>query len=68
MYSFIKEKKDELLDGRIITYVANKIGITREYLSMILLNKRTCSKMTAYCIVKACNSEAEITNYFKKIK
>lgn len=64
MYEFKVELKDELLDGRKIVYLANKIGLTRDRLMKILNGKQTTRKLTAYCIVKACNSDAEINDYF----
>lgn len=48
--------------------IAQKIGITEQTLSAILRRKQTCSKMMAYCITKINNSEAEIEDYFEKIK
>ena len=68
MYKFKIENKEKLLDGRTITYYSKKVGISREYLTSILNNKKNCSKTTAYCIVKAYNSEAEINDYFKQEK
>ena len=66
MYMFKKSKKAELLSGRTITYVANKIGITPNYLTAILNNKRGCSKLVAHCITKCFCQEAEIIDYFIK--
>jgi hypothetical protein len=64
MFEFKRELKKELLDGRTSIYVANKIGITRQQLDSILNGRTTTRKLTAYCIVKACNSDAEIEDYF----
>ena len=64
MYEFNKELKEQLLDGRKISYLAQKIGITRSRLTMILNGKTITKKLTAYCIVKSCDSEAEIEDYF----
>lgn len=64
MYEFKVELKDQLLDGRKITYVANKIGITRSYLNLILNGEKETTKLTAYCIVKACDKDSEIDDYF----
>lgn len=68
MYQFKIEKRDEYLQGRTITYLANIVGITREYMTSVLTGNRTCSKMVAYCIVKAGNYENEVENYFNVIK
>ena len=45
---------------------AEEIGIAKETLSRILNGKVGTSKMTAYCIVKCFDKEAEIEDYFKK--
>lgn len=68
MFEFKKELKKELLDGRTSIYVAKKIGITRQQLDNILNGKTTTGKTTAYCIVKSCNPDAEIEDYFVRVK
>ncbi len=68
MYFFEKEKRDEFLQGRTITYIANIVGITRQFLTSILNGKRHCSKPIAYAIVKAGNCEKEIEDYFEARK
>lgn len=45
---------------------AEKIGITATSLSRILNGRVGTTKMTAYCIVKMFDKEAEIENYFIK--
>lgn len=64
MYIFNKDKRDEILDGRKINYIAEKIGITPQFLSQILNGKRTCSKTVAYCVVKCLDNEKEVEDYF----
>jgi hypothetical protein len=64
MFEFKVELKEQLLDGRKIVYLANKIGLTRDRLMKILNGQQTTRKLTAYCIVKACNPDAEINDYF----
>ncbi len=68
MYHFKIEKKEQFLEGRKIKYVAEIVGIVREYLTDILNNRRGCSKTTAYCIVKALHEDKEINDYFDVIK
>lgn len=68
MYTFNKKEKVNILDGRKINYVADKIGVTSQFLSQVLNGKRTCSKTVAYCIVKCLCENAEIDDYFKKNK
>lgn len=68
MYLFNQVEKAKILDGRTITYVAKKIGITTEYLTSIFNGKKACSKTVAYCIVKCLCQEAEIEDYFKQVR
>lgn len=67
MYIFKKELRDELLDGRSIKYVAQKIGISRVWLYKILNSENKTSKAIAYYLVKVCNPEAEIKDYFDRM-
>lgn len=46
--------------------LAKKVGIKSCFMSLILNRRRTCSKMTAYCIVKAIDSELEIDDLFDR--
>lgn len=50
MYRFKKEKMDTLIDGRTITYIAEKLGMSREHLRKILANEKECDKKTAIVI------------------
>lgn len=68
MYQFKTELKDQLLDGRTIVSMCNKIGISRVVLNNILNGKAVTRKLTAYCIVKASDKEAEIEDYFIRIE
>lgn len=68
MYIFNKQEKTKILNGRTITYVANKIGITNAFLTSVLNGKRGCSKTVAYCIVKCLCQNAEIEDYFENKK
>lgn len=67
MYIFKKELKDELLDGRSVIYVAKKIGISRVWLYKVINAETKTSKAIAYYLVKACNPEAEIKDYFDRV-
>lgn len=46
--------------------IAKEVGITEETLSRIINQKQNTTKMTAYCITKAINNEAEINDYFNR--
>ena len=62
MYKAIKEKFKIINQKEI----ANIVGITESTMSRIVNGKQTTNKTTAYCIVKAIHSEAEINEYFTK--
>ena len=62
MYKAIKEKFKRINQKEI----ANIVGITESTMSRIVNGKQTTNKTTAYCIVKAIHSEAEIDEYFTK--
>lgn len=64
MYIFKKELKKDLLKGVTIRYLAEQIGISEVHLSKILNGVYGCKKTTAYCIVKWCNANKEIADYF----
>ena len=44
--------------------VAERVGITPSTLCRIINGKQITTKKTAYCIVKAIHSEAQIEEYF----
>ena len=64
MYKFKKDKYEEVMSKYKMKGIAEKIGITQVYLSLILNNKNDCKKTVAYCITKAIDSNAEINDYF----
>lgn len=64
MYKAITEKFNNIKQREI----AKKVGITEETMSRIINQKQNTSKTTAYCIVKMINENAEIKDYFNKIK
>ena len=64
MYKAITEKFNEIKQKEI----AEKVGITEYTISRIINQKQNTSKTTAYCIVKMINENAEIEEYFEKVK
>lgn len=64
MYIFKQELKENLLEGRPLTYISEKIGLSRNTIHKIINEQHRCKKTTAYCIVKLCNENAEIEDYF----
>lgn len=66
MYYFNEFAKDNVLQGRTITYLAeNKLFVTKEYLTQILNGTRGCSKLLALNIVHCIKEDAKIEDYFK---
>ena len=64
MYIF-KQDVDYKINQTIASEV---IGITQPCLSNILNGKVSCRKVVAYCITKYIDEDAEIEDYFDKIK
>ena len=50
------------------TKASKIIGISRVYLTDILNQRKSCTKVIAYCITKYLNQEAEIEDYFIRIE
>lgn len=48
------------------TVASKEIGITRIHLTNILNRRIGCSKVTAFCITKYLDNNAEIEDYFVK--
>lgn len=66
MYQFKQERLGEL-NNKILKDIAEKVGITRVYLSYIIHNKYNCKKAIAYCITKAIDENKEIDYFFDEI-
>ena len=67
MYYFKETDKAKILQGRTITYLAEKkLNISKEYLTSILNGKRGCSIRLANNIVQCISWEAKIEDYFYK--
>jgi plasmid maintenance system antidote protein VapI len=64
MYLF-KEDVINVFNQRAI---AREIGLAPETVNRIFNRKQKCSKMIAYCICKVINPNAEIIDYFERIK
>ena len=59
----------EGLDVKIKQVKASeKIGITQPNLSLILNRKVACRKVVAFCITKYINEDAEIEDYFERVR
>lgn len=65
MYIFKKELRDEVLQGRSIRYMSQKLlNITPVYLSNVLNGKIGCSKRLAIQIVNCVTDNENLENYF----
>lgn len=64
MYKF-KEGVDFKINQTIASGI---IGLAQPTLSNILLRKVACRKVVAYCITKYIDENAEIEDYFEKVK
>lgn len=63
-YLDLKKPLEDRIKFKNQNKTAEYIGITPTSLSRIMSGKTATTKMTAYCIVKAFNKEAEIEDYF----
>lgn len=69
MYTFKKELKEELLDGRTITFVAQRIAVSVGFLTNVLNGKSNCSKLLALAILGATKRQnVEIKTFFEERK
>ena len=64
MYRFITEKKEDLLNGHKIMYVAEQVGMSKSYLSNILNGRINCSKKLALAICQF--KDVELEEFFVK--
>lgn len=68
-YLFKKEKKEDLLQGRSITFVAkNRVGISQQYLTNILNGKLHCSYIIAKKIANSYSVNTKLEDYFEVIE
>jgi len=65
MLIFKKEKKEELLQGRTIRYLAkNKVACTEVHLINVLNGKTPCSYLLAKNILEAVDNTSQIEDFF----
>jgi len=64
MYIFKKDKSIKINQ----TIASEVIGLAQPTLSNILNSKVACRKVTAYCITKYIDENAEIEDYFDYVK
>ena len=67
MWFFKETEKAKILQGRTITYLAEKkLFITKEYLCQVLSGKRGCSQLLARNITNCLSWDARLEDYFYK--
>lgn len=65
----LRDDKIEYLKGKYRQdYFAKEIGVSDTYISFIFKQKKTCPKRIAFCFVKAINKDAEIEDFFVRVK
>lgn len=64
MYKFKIEKRKEITNKYKLSYIADQVGITAQYLSNIVNGKKDCKKVVAYCITKMVDNTKEIEYFF----
>jgi len=63
-----KIKKNIQLDLNITQKeMAEIVGVSENWISLILTGKKKCSKMVAYAITKTIFRESEIEDYFERV-
>ena len=60
VYEAIKNSRPDFK----VVKLAEEVGIKSTFASLVLNRRRTCSRMTAYCICKALDSSYEIKDLF----
>ena len=60
----LNSKGKELLSNFKLKKIAEIVGINPETLGQMVKKDRPCRKITAYCLTKILNADAEIEDYF----
>lgn len=59
---------NSLVDGRTTLYLSKKIQYNREALAKVLKGEQHCSYKRAEEIVKACQPNKKVSDYFVKVE
>jgi len=51
MYELKQDKKEELLDGRKITYLSETLGLTQTHISNLLAGRGYMTLITSMCFI-----------------
>ena len=67
MYILKEDSCKEIREKYRNQYIANTIGISSCYISLIMNRKRKISKFMAYAFTKCINKEYEIEDLFERV-
>lgn len=59
-----QDKAEEIKSKYRLDYIAKRLGMSKQFISYLFNEKRTCSKKTAQKIVNIVDEESEIEEYF----
>ena len=68
MYILKEEKAKEIRNKMTLKNVADEVGISLPYVSLLFAGKKTCPKRIAFCITKIVDIDAEIEDYFLRVR
>lgn len=63
----LNDKAKDLLSNFKFKKIAQIIGINPDTLSKMVKKNKPCMKLTAYCLTKLLNADAEIEDYFTRV-
>lgn len=64
----MKDKTIKLINEKYKSnYIADQVGISKNYMSMLKSQEYNCTKPVAYAISKVLNNESEIADYFDRV-
>ena len=64
----LNDKAKKLLMNFKFKWVAKTVGIHPDNLSKMVKQGKPCMKLTAYCLTKLLNADAEIEDYFTRVE
>lgn len=61
-----QEKKQQIKQKYRLDYITKEIGVSKQFISYLFNEKRTCSKKTAQKIVDIVDKGAKLEEYFEE--
>ncbi len=68
MYILKEEASKKIRKERQLVDIAKEVGISLTYVSLVFAGKKTCPKTVAFCITKIVDMNAEIEDFFIKVR